>query len=130
MIPFWPKNKSGFALVAVIGVLGLIIMLQARTLHSVRNSLAQCNTARQYELEIFNSEREKAKAVIEEQNLSIQEFKLDEEAFQRRMFQREREITATQVVQQKEIAVELQKDASCENQLRIITETLRRFSNE
>ena len=86
--------------------------------------------SRQYDKIIYNIELEKAQKTISDQNIKIEEFRLDRENYELTLQDYEKELIAKKIKAQEDIQRELDIDNSLENQMRIMAVILQEFSNE
>ena len=130
LIPVKIKVISGIGLVLIVlGIVG-VFSWQSNKIDSLNKDLIICEEGRKRDKIFYDSELDKAYTVINTQNESIKQFKVDEKDYQVRIKKKDEELLAKDSTKQQNIAVELHKDSSSDNQLRMIREILKEFSDE
>ena len=79
---------------------------------------------------LYNIELGKAQKTISEQNIQIEEFRLDNTSYEMNLHEHEKELISKKVKAQEDIKRELEKDDSLENQMRLMAVILQEFSDE
>ena len=126
--------KEKVILIAIASVLFLstfgYINYQQKQIEDLSKQLSASEIGRQYETLLHNMELDKAKRTITEQNIQIEEFRLNSTDYELVLHEHEKELIAKKVKAQGDIQAELDRDSSLENQMRIISVMLQEFSNE
>lgn len=120
---------SLIALVIITSVVGYYKYQQYR-IDDLSKQLSTSEISRQYDKIIYNIELEKAQKTISDQNIKIEEFRLDRENYELTLQDYEKELIAKKIKAQEDIQRELDIDNSLENQMRIMAVILQEFSNE
>ena len=115
---------------AVVLAIVLLFSWQEYRIDSLNTKLIACQEGRKNDKALYDDECKKANETIKRQNGEISQFKFDKEGYEKTIKEKEAELVQSQIKSQQEIAVELSKDSSCENQLKITTKLLKDFSNE
>lgn len=79
---------------------------------------------------IYTDEITKAKDIINKQNTSIKQISIDKEYYESKVKQKEKELRQYSDNKKNTIIKNLEQDSSTENQLNMITQILKDFSNE
>ena len=126
------KAKLGVGVSLLIVVLGIggVILYQANKIDSLKTELTTCQVERKSERLIFEEERVKAKAVIDNQNSKISEYEVDTAAVTARVNEKEKALIEERVIQQQQVDKELSADSSPNNQLRVVIKIMKDFSDE
>ena len=126
--------KEKVILITIVSVLFLstfgYINYQQKQIEDLSKQLSVSEIGRQYETLLHNMELDKAKRTITEQNIRIEEFRLNSIDYELVLHAHEKELIAKKVKAQSDIQAELDRDNSLENQMRIISVMLQEFSNE
>lgn len=125
------KSKVILILVCILSVLCLFLVFkhQYKKIDDLEKQLFMSNYTHQLDKAIFDGEREKFIKTIEEQNKVIEDLQLDENNYKLALSEQEKQILVNKLGRQAEILKELEKDDSPENQLRLIQESMQRFSD-
>lgn len=129
LIPTNIKVYLGIGLTSLILVVGGIYSYQAYQINSLESKLNVCSVKLEYSRLIYDGEMAKAKKTIEDQNASISQFKLDSVNYENAIKQKNNDLLEANIIKQEEIKVELIKDSSSDNQLKIISNMLKEFSS-
>lgn len=119
----------------IIVTLGLIVLLgilyyQNNKIDVLELSVTSLEREKEVLVTTYRSEQEKFKEVITEQNDAIQKNKIDLDKYNETVSSKEKELMEYRFLQQQEIDKELQKDNSCENQMKIVGTILDKFSKD
>lgn len=125
-------------LVSIIGgVFGILLLIsgginywQHGKITKLERDITTCNADRDWELKLYNEDREKANKAIDDQNTAIREFALNKEQYETTINIKEKELLVSKINSQNSILKELEKDPSSDNQIKILTNMLKEFSNE
>lgn len=122
LIPTNIKWGFGIGLLVVILTIFGVFKHQSNKIESLEQELIENRLT--YEVEL-----NKAHETIDMQNKAINEFKLDRDYYEKTIVEKDKELLATKLITENNIKEELNKDSSTDNQLRIINNILREFSN-
>lgn len=107
-----------------------VIKYQHSKIEQLTYKLTVSEVNRQNDKMLYNVELEKAQKTISEQNIQIEEFRLDNTSYEMNLHEHEKELISKKVKAQEDIKRELEKDDSLENQMRLMAVTLQEFSDE
>ena len=118
----------------VIGVaIGVIVIAVGGYMSNKISKLQSEQVAIKLELAlktaIYEEEREKSALAIKWQNEAIEKYKVDEAEYTERIREAERSLAEKNYITKKEIVVQLERDPSCENAMRIVNELLEDFAH-
>lgn len=117
-------------LVVACTVLGFIVWKQNLTITELTKELITVETQAQADLALYNSERALSKSTIERQNADIEQYKFDLADYERVVSKKEKELQQIRFTKQEQVNKKIAKDPSANNQLKIVTDILKDFSNE
>lgn len=107
-----------------------IITYQSNKLSNLNEQLAVVEYRLSSMQAIYIDEITKAKDIINKQNTSIKQISIDKEYYESKVKQKEKELRQYSDNKKNTIIKNLEQDSSTENQLNMVTQILKDFSNE
>lgn len=110
----------------------IILILMCWYLHvcnrTLTSELATTSNRLTTVIDIYNDEMQKSKEIIDSQNKAISEYKFNLDKYTKIVIQKERELSDIEITKQQELIKELSIDSSADNQLKLMTNMLKEFS--
>ena len=110
----------------------IILILMCWYLHvcnrTLTSELATTSNRLTTVIDIYNAEMQKSKEIIDSQNKAISEYKFNLDKYTKIVIQKERELSDIEITKQQELIKELSIDSSADNQLKLMTNMLKEFS--
>lgn len=107
-----------------------IIAYQSNKLSNLNEQLAVVEYRLSSMQAVYTDEITKAKDIINKQNTSIKQISIDKEYYESKVKQKEKELRQYSDNKKNTIIKNLEQDSSTENQLNMVTQILKDFSNE
>ena len=124
-----PKTVIGVAIGVIVIVVGGFITYQSNKINKLQSEQVAIKLEFALKTAIYEEEREKAATAIKWQNEAIEKYKVDEAEYTERIREAERSLAEKNYITKKEIVVQLERDPSCENAMRIVNELLDDFAH-